>query len=785
MGHAGSSRPVIGLLINQIEGRYQSLIRRGLSDLARERGVTLKTFVGRSLGSPYGNEDLFNAIYSLARGSPGDTAPDGLVVTAGSIGSFLSPIEIRDFLDGFRPIPLVTIGMPVPGYECVSTDNQRGMSALIDHLATAHGFRRFAFLTGPAHSPDAVARFSAWRDSLARHGIPPDRRVVYEGDFSYGSGLSLAARLDVSAGLPFDVLSCANDDMALGFLRAMESRGLRCPRDYAITGFDDIPEAGFLTPLLTTVHQPLYEQARRALERLLDHIERADIGANEPLDCVPTIRESCGCAEIPLITARRAPADEAADSPPGGIKAALASLVSAEPSIPDSLRDRATEALSSLCDAASLDLRKFVDRPLFLQTLSGWLDSALEWEGFSDRWHFLLSLLRRELARGMTDVRSRAYLEDLFASGFSLLARKTGERHARELSALRNDLHVFRDLSARLGATRDRSGLATELAQVAPALGLSRVVIALHEGGPKPFKSGADADFYRDASSHPCVDGPSGADSIFMPLLGGDTSHGYIVLEGTGIDPLVYESVRDHVSHTLDSLVAQGERVAVERALRESEERYREIAAAVPIMVLETDVMLGITYRNPTARDGLGLADGDGTARESLKKYLEPEDRELAEDAVKRVAELRELDYPGIRLVSPQRQRYIPIVRISGRFDLKGNLVSLRWNALDPLPFLKDGILPDREFFAGHKITEREQEIVELQLQGYRIKDIAARLCIAESTVKGHLTQVYSKLGISGKSELLRVLKDERGGRLGFSAYVFSLVNRLLSIEEE
>jgi DNA-binding CsgD family transcriptional regulator len=124
------------------------------------------------------------------------------------------------------------------------------------------------------------------------------------------------------------------------------------------------------------------------------------------------------------------------------------------------------------------------------------------------------------------------------------------------------------------------------------------------------------------------------------------------------------------------------------------------------------------------------------------------------------------------------------VVKISGKFDQKGNLVRIRWDALDPLPFLNSGILPDKEFFTAHKITGREQEIVELQLQGYRIRDIAEKLFIAESTVKGHLTQVYNKLGITGKGELLRMLRDEQVGRFGFSAYVFSLVNSLLSPDE-
>lgn len=757
--------PTIGLLINQIEGRYQSLIRRGLTDLARDAGVRLIIYVGRSLGSPYGNEDHFNRIYSLAAGSTHEERPDGLVVTAGSIGSFLEAEQNLAFLEFFKPVPLVTIGMNLPGYPSVETDNMSGMTALTEHIARSHTFSRFAFLTGPDHSPDAAARFSAWKETLERHGIAPDRLLVYPGDLSYGSGQALAAKVSSGTRLPFDILSCANDDMALGFLQTMGKRGFRCPQDYAITGFDDIQEAGFLSPLLTTVHQPLYEQAYTAGVRLL-----RQLGVNGlpevpdgQLACVPVIRESCGCTDIPLITAAE-----------DGRKTRLP--------LPAQVKEQAEEAITSLTNTAKLDLRKFVDRPLFLQVLSGLLDLTADWDDFSNRWHVILSEVRRDSTSDGGDMRTLRYLEDLFASAFALLTRKSTENHARELSSLRDTLHLFRELSLELSTVTDEETLTGILAKTAPLTGCTRVVLALHR--PKPGGSCTDEEtgFYNDAELISCVDTAEGTDSVRMPLLGRTQSYGYIILEGTELDALVFESLRDQVSQTLESIAQRRERKRVEQALRESEERYREMAAAVPVMVLETDTLLRIDWRNAAAAEGLGIPE-DATL-ESLKSYLETEDASLAEDAVRRLHDVRELDCPGIRLVSPDRRRYIPVVKISGIFDSAGNLVRMRWNALDPLPFLNSGILPDKAFFTAHRITGREQEIVELQLQGYRIRDIAEKLFIAESTVKGHLTQVYNKLGITGKGELLRMLRDEQVGRFGFSAYVFSLVNSLLSPDE-
>ncbi|MCD1654028.1 substrate-binding domain-containing protein [Treponema zuelzerae] len=785
MKHSESRRPVIGVLINQIEGRYQSLIRKGLSDFAEDAGVSLKTYVGRSLGSPYGNEDSFNEIYSLARGSLHESAPQGLVVTAGSIGSFLEPLKNREFLESFGNIPLVTIGMSLSGFPSVETDNSLGMAALVDHAATVHGFERFAFLSGPDQSQDAAMRFDSWKAALDRHGIPESRRIVYRGDLSYRCGQAIASRLDVSGPLPFDILSCANDDMALGFIEAMSRRGLLCPRDYAITGFDDIPEAGFLTPLLTTVHQPLYEQAFNAGRILLMKIADPsfEAPAENRLRCAPVFRESCGCSPVPLIRTRRPAGEDLSPAAGRAERAAVSEWLTRELQLTGSAQSQALDAYTSLCNSASLDLRKFVERPLFLQVFSGLLDSTGGWSDFSNRWHVLLSLVRRSLSDSPSDMRTLRYLEDLFASAFALLTQKSGEHHARELSFLRDTQYLFRDLSFKLGSVADEAALRETLAAIVPLMGFTRVVLALHRNGAKALKTqDEEGGFYDDAELFPCFDAGGGRDSVRMPLLGNRESYGYIILEGSGVDPVVFESLRDQISQALESLSLRRERDSADLALRESEERYRDIAAAVPVMILETDTLLRITYANPSALKGLCLQEAGGLT--SLKKFLEADDASAVDELVHRLDRERILDYPGLRLICPEHKRYIPVARISGIVDRKGNLRSIRWNALDPLTFLGDGLLPDSDFFANRNITKREKEIIELQLQGYRIKDIAEKLFIAESTVKGHLTQVYNKLGITGKGELLRLLKDEQGGRYGFSAYVLSLVNRLLSIED-
>lgn len=122
--------------------------------------------------------------------------------------------------------------------------------------------------TGPADWLEADERVSGWRATLEQAGAPVPEPV--RGDWSAASGHAagqvLAARDDVEA------VFVANDQMALGVLRAFHERGVRVPEDVLLVGFDDIPESAFFTPPLTTVLHSFIEVGRRSIERLLAQI---------------------------------------------------------------------------------------------------------------------------------------------------------------------------------------------------------------------------------------------------------------------------------------------------------------------------------------------------------------------------------------------------------------------------------------------------------------------------------------------------------------------------------
>ena len=152
---------------------------------------------------------------------------------------------------GGPPLPVSTVAIP----------------ALVDHLVGL-GHRDFVHIAGPNKWVAARNRASAFENALKKHGMKLARTVY--GDWSAASGYQAVISLPADA--RFTVVCAANDQMALGAILALQERGLGVPTDVSVTGIDDIPEAAYLVPPLTTVHMNSEEQGRLAFRNLLAQI---------------------------------------------------------------------------------------------------------------------------------------------------------------------------------------------------------------------------------------------------------------------------------------------------------------------------------------------------------------------------------------------------------------------------------------------------------------------------------------------------------------------------------
>lgn len=182
---------------------------------------------------------------------------DGLVVVAPHAHTLLM-LEAMDI-----DIPTVTLHSAGRDAHAPAVDQVAGARLAVACLAEA-GHRRIAHLAGPADWLEAEARQAGFAQELAARGL--EAGPVLSGDWTARAGFEAAqaiARSGVTA------VFSANDQMALGLLGGLRERGVRVPADVSVVGFDDVPDAPFYAPALTTVRQDFTELARRAVAQLL------------------------------------------------------------------------------------------------------------------------------------------------------------------------------------------------------------------------------------------------------------------------------------------------------------------------------------------------------------------------------------------------------------------------------------------------------------------------------------------------------------------------------------
>jgi DNA-binding LacI/PurR family transcriptional regulator len=161
-----------------------------------------------------------------------------------------------------------------PKLASVSTNNEFGGKLVTEHLIQL-GHSDIALIEGPKTSPEAAARRRGWHDALRNHGLAADR--MFSGDWSSASGHAAGLQM-VAEGLPTAVFA-ANDQMALGLLSALAEAGVSVPGDVSVAGFDDVHDAAYYVPALTTVRQEFSVLAARCLDEL-DRMLRGEAGRN-------------------------------------------------------------------------------------------------------------------------------------------------------------------------------------------------------------------------------------------------------------------------------------------------------------------------------------------------------------------------------------------------------------------------------------------------------------------------------------------------------------------------
>jgi DNA-binding LacI/PurR family transcriptional regulator len=248
------STQTIAFLLPDITNPFYAALVSGIQDsaLARDHTMLLCT----TEGDPEREEQYLN----LLRAKSVDGAlVDGLVLPSDRIARFVREgfaIVCLDRDIDSRSIPLG------------QGDNRRGGRMAVEYLLGL-GHTEIAHVTGVRDLRISEDRLEGFRDAHKNVGVVLDERSITEGNFTEEGGYEATRRL-LDDHVPFTAVFAANDLSALGVVTALTQSGLRVPEDVSVVGFDDLRLAAYMSPPLTTVHQPAAEIARRATEILID-----------------------------------------------------------------------------------------------------------------------------------------------------------------------------------------------------------------------------------------------------------------------------------------------------------------------------------------------------------------------------------------------------------------------------------------------------------------------------------------------------------------------------------
>lgn len=252
----------VGVIVPDITNPLFPPIVRGIEDFLSPKGYV----------ALIGNTDNDDARERLVLERMRSRYIDGLVVATARRHH---PLLVETAHSG---LPLVLVNRVVDDQllPSVSTDDHMGIREAVSHL-TELGHRQIAHVAGPQSLSTGSGRYRGFLAGLEAHGLASGTApVAFADSYSEDEGARCMTEL-LDRKEPFSAVVAGNDVIALGCLRALAARGLRCPEDISVIGFNDMPLMDRIAPPLTTVRLPQYDVGVAAAQLLLEYV--ADPGA--------------------------------------------------------------------------------------------------------------------------------------------------------------------------------------------------------------------------------------------------------------------------------------------------------------------------------------------------------------------------------------------------------------------------------------------------------------------------------------------------------------------------
>jgi DNA-binding LacI/PurR family transcriptional regulator len=498
-------RPRIGFIATDLVDEYEAEVLRGARGAALARDVSLWCFVGGELHSQVPGDAERNQIYGLA----GPDNVDGLVVVAGAVANTCGLEVLSRYCERYAALPMCTIAGEIEGVPAVEVNNQAGMREAVAHLIRIHGKKKIAFIRGPRVNLDAEERYRAYAETLGEHGMAVDPRLIAPGDFQMESGTAAIRTFFEDRGLgtdDIDAIVAANDSTALGAMQALAKRKIELPGQIAVVGFDDIEDARFSSPALTTVRQPLREQGEAAVRMLLAQIQGNVLERRIVLPTTTVLRRSCGCFSGEVRLAPRTSAGTFISSFEVELvkrrEIALAELAHAAQGSFSAVPGWENQLINSFAD----QLRTQSDR--FIKAFRGMLDTLKESGANLAAVHDVITVLRLQMLSCLEQdwtLRSRA--EDMFHEVRLTTSEAMERAQAQRRATAERTASVLGLLGRRLTTVRSLTALREAVEERLADLGIAACFVSLFDDGSGPDGTVRTIIAYDQASKSAADDG--------------------------------------------------------------------------------------------------------------------------------------------------------------------------------------------------------------------------------------------------------------------------------------
>ncbi|CNI22837.1 transcriptional repressor RbsR [Yersinia aldovae] len=251
----------IGMLVTASSNPFYSEVVRGVERSCYERGYSL------ILCNTEGDIDrMGRSIETLMQ-----KRVDGLLLMCTE-----NHRPSQDILRCYPSLPIIMMDWaPFEGVNDVIQDNSLLGGEMATSYLIARGYTRIACIAGPQDKTPAKERLEGYRKAMNRAGLVIPSEYEVASDFEFGGGLVAMKQL-LALPEPPEAVFTSNDAMAVGVYQALYQAGLSIPQDMAVIGYDDIEIAQYMTPPLTTIHQPKDSLGELAIDTLIHRLNNPE-----------------------------------------------------------------------------------------------------------------------------------------------------------------------------------------------------------------------------------------------------------------------------------------------------------------------------------------------------------------------------------------------------------------------------------------------------------------------------------------------------------------------------